>query len=338
MATMTYVTPNNNEFKQKIMETRYLSDNEVLSDNIKKLMDIDIVRDLANKAIHLNPDMPYDVASLTAKQIYLGEPITGIELPIIEEETIEEELSTPSDILEDLPFNDKEMIDNEQITEDTLVGLPTNDLSLEKEEIPKIEETEYNSNDLIFSDNELVENLDLELNNILENDLLKTLPDSLIDGKNEETKELLFEELPKEDILLDDSLIKDITPIEDTNELLFEEPLKEENIIVEEPIKEDILIEEPLTEDLVIDENLLEELPTFSEKTIEEPKEDILIEEPLTEDLVIDENLLEELPIIAEKAIEEPVTEKKSDLGNTLTNGLSIGFEDEPVFQKTKRK
>ncbi|MEG1048816.1 MAG: hypothetical protein RSD06_00935, partial [Bacilli bacterium] len=119
MATMTYVTPNNNEFKQKIMETRYLSDNEVLSDNIKKLMDIDIVRDLANKAIHLNPDMPYDVASLTAKQIYLGEPITGIELPIIEEETIEEELSTPSDILEDLPFNDKEMIDNEQITEDT---------------------------------------------------------------------------------------------------------------------------------------------------------------------------------------------------------------------------
>ena len=86
MVLHTYMTPRNNEFKERIKETRYMSYNDTISDDIKKLMDIDIVRDLANKAMYLNDKLPYDVASMNAKQIYLGEPIKGIEIPLIEEE------------------------------------------------------------------------------------------------------------------------------------------------------------------------------------------------------------------------------------------------------------
>ena len=94
MALNTFLTPKNNEFKSDLLMTRYMSEKEVLPDELRMLMDVDIIRDLALRTMHINPDMPYDLASLTARQVYLGEPITGIELPIITDDEEEIVLST----------------------------------------------------------------------------------------------------------------------------------------------------------------------------------------------------------------------------------------------------
>ena len=104
MALNTFLTPKNNEFKSDLLMTRYMSEKEVLPDELRMLMDVDIIRDLALRTMHINPDMPYDLASLTARQVYLGEPITGIELPIItddEEEIVFEEDNVIKDIIEE---------------------------------------------------------------------------------------------------------------------------------------------------------------------------------------------------------------------------------------------
>ena len=110
MELNTYITPSNNEFKERIRETRYMSYNDIISDEIKILMDIDIIRDLANKAMYINNQLPYDVASMTARQIYLGEPITGIEIPQIEIE--EEEIVNDNEIVIEEPIIKEEIIIN----------------------------------------------------------------------------------------------------------------------------------------------------------------------------------------------------------------------------------
>jgi hypothetical protein len=145
MELNTYITPSNNEFKERIRETRYMSYNDIISDEIKILMDIDIIRDLANKAMYINNQLPYDVASMTARQIYLGEPITGIEIPQIEIE--EEEVVNDNEIIIEEPIIKEEIIINkdkenkkeikEPIIEDPLDYLEkTFDLSNMLSELP----------------------------------------------------------------------------------------------------------------------------------------------------------------------------------------------------------
>ena len=130
MALNTFLTPKNNEFKSDLLMTRYMSEKEVLPDELRMLMDVDIIRDLALRTMHINPDMPYDLASLTARQVYLGEPITGIELPIItddEEEIVFEEDNVIKDILEETKEEIHDLINDVSEMGDLIVDSPSMD-------------------------------------------------------------------------------------------------------------------------------------------------------------------------------------------------------------------
>ena len=319
MELNTYITPSNNEFKERIRETRYMSYNNVLSDEIKMLMDIDIVRDLANRAMYINNQLPYDVASLTARQIYLGEPITGIEIPLIEEE--EDEIINDNEIIIEEPiFEKEEIIDDieeeiiseeiisdeiidevkEEIIDDTSDELEkTFDLSnmlselpvgmLDEipnknmlDELPIGDEINNNNNDLIIDDS-LLESLQKENNN----DLLK-ITDEVLNNS--------LDNLPKEEFVVDDLL----------NDLPLENDKKEESLdgLLEELPKNDDLLEnilednskeeslDSLLEELPKNDDLLNDLPELNNEK-EEALDSLLEELPKN-----DNNLLDNLPEI----------------------------------------
>lgn len=321
MELNTYITPSNNEFKERIRETRYMSYNNVLSDEIKMLMDIDIVRDLANRAMYINNQLPYDVASLTARQIYLGEPITGIEIPLIEEEDeiindneiiIEEPIFEKEEIIDDIEEEiipeeiiSDEIIDEvkEEIIDDTSDELEkTFDLSnmlselpvgmLDEipnknmlDELPIGDEINNNNNDLIIDDL-LLESLQKENNN----DLLK-ITDEILNNS--------LDNLPKEEIVVDD-LLNDLPLDNDKKEesldgLLEKLPKNDDLLenILEDNSKEESL--DSLLEELPKNDDLLNDLPEFNNEK-EESLDGLLEELPKN-----DNNLLENLPEINNK-------------------------------------
>ena len=322
MELNTYITPSNNEFKERIRETRYMSYNNVLSDEIKMLMDIDIVRDLANRAMYINNQLPYDVASLTARQIYLGEPITGIEIPLIEEE--EDEIINDNEIIIEEPvFEKEEIIDDieeeiisEEIISDEIIDKVKEEIiddtsdELEKtfdlsnmlselpvgmldeipnknmlDELPIGDEINNNNNDLIIDDS-LLESLQKENNN----DLLK-ITDEVLNNS--------LDNLPKEEIVVDD-LLNDLPLDNDKKEesldgLLEELPKNDDLLenILEDNSKEESL--DSLLEELPKNDDLLNDLPELNNEK-EEALDGLLEELPKN-----DNNLLDNLPEINNK-------------------------------------
>ena len=306
MALNTFLTPKNNEFKSDLLMTRYMSEKEVLPDELRMLMDVDIIRDLALRTMHINPDMPYDLASLTARQVYLGEPITGIELPIItddEEEIVFEEDNVIKDIIEE-----------------------------PKEEI--IEEPKEEINDLI---NDVSEMGDLIVDSPSMDELFSDIP------KNEE----LIEEPSGIDELIDNSSSMDEL-IDDSSDKVNDDGLKEELVLpgINDELKE---VEETSMGELFndVDSNLeVEKMDLFSDLP-EENNEKLELFSDLPEenkeelDLFnndISDNALDALQDTLDVQNQPTLEDIEEKLGNTLTNGLSMDFLDEPVLQKVKTR
>ena len=306
MALNTFLTPKNNEFKSDLLMTRYMSEKEVLPDELRMLMDVDIIRDLALRTMHINPDMPYDLASLTARQVYLGEPITGIELPIItddEEEIVFEEDNVIKDIIEE---------PNEEIIEEP------------KEEI----------NDLI---NDVSEMGDLIVDSPSMDELFSDIP------KNEE----LIEEPSGIDELIDNSSSMDEL-IDDSSDKVNDDGLKEELVLpgINDELKE---VEETSMGELFndVDSNLeVEKMDLFSDLP-EENNEKLELFSDLPEENNeelelfnndISDNALDALQDTLDAQNQPTMEDIEEKLGNTLTNGLSMDFLDEPVLQKVKTR
>lgn len=344
MALNTFLPPKNNEFKSHLFEIRYMSEKEELSDEIKMLMDIDIIRDIANRTMHINPDMPYDLASLTARNVYFGEPITGIELPLIEEE--EEPIISSEEIIDenvekelDELFSSDNMVDNSKPTE----------FDLESIEEPI---TEEGMNDLI-SEPVLPEETITEegINNLISEPVIS----------EERMEDLINEPIISEEVM-DDLISEPVLPEEPTEEIIKEEKNEEplsmldDNVEVSKENLGESLIEEPIVgeTDLLDDINneltgldnldLLNNLP---EEKLESPSEELELPDA-KEELKLPENN-EELNLFnnditesLEENIEELETKeeehKEETLSNTLTNGLSMDFLDEPVLQKVKTR
>ncbi len=306
MALNTFLTPKNNEFKSDLLMTRYMSEKEVLPDELRMLMDVDIIRDLALRTMHINPDMPYDLASLTARQVYLGEPITGIELPIItddEEEIVFEEDNVIKDIIEE-----------------------------PKEEI--IEEPKEEINDLI---NDVSEMGDLIVDSPSMDELFSDIP------KNEE----LIEEPSGIDELIDNSSSMDEL-IDDSSDKVNDDGLKEELVLpgINDELKE---VEETSMGELFndVDSNLeVEKMDLFSDLP-EENNEKLELFSDLPEENNeelelfnndISDNALDALHDTLNSQNQPTMEDIEEKLGNTLTNGLSMDFLDEPVLQKVKTR
>lgn len=318
MALNTFLTPKNNEFKSDLLMTRYMSEKEVLPDELRMLMDVDIIRDLALRTMHINPDMPYDLASLTARQVYLGEPITGIELPIItddEEEIVFEEGNLEEDIIEE-----------------------------PKEEI--IEESKEEINDLINDVSEmgdLIEDsssMDELINDIPKNDELANMDELINDAPNDDE---LIEEPSGIDELIDDSssmdeLIEEPSGIDelidDSSDKVNDDGLKEEidlpGINDELPIIDEIGMDELIDD---IDSNFeIEKMDLFSDLPEENNEELDLFNNDISD------NALDALKDTLEVQNQPTMKDLEEKLGNTLTNGLSMDFLDEPVLQKVKTR
>lgn len=261
MALNTFLTPKNNEFKSDLLMTRYMSEKEVLPDELRMLMDVDIIRDLALRTMHINPDMPYDLASLTARQVYLGEPITGIELPIITDD--EEEIVFEEDKKEDIIEEPKEEIIEEP-----------------KEEI---------------------------------NDLINDVPEM-------------------GDLIEDSSSMDEL--IDDSSDKVNDDSLKEELDLpgINDELK---AIEETSTGELIndIDSNFeVEKMDLFSDLPEENKEELDLFNNDISDNAL---DALQDTLDVQNQPTMEDIEEK---LGNTLTNGLSMDFLDEPVLQKVKTR
>lgn len=328
MALNTFLTPKNNEFKSDLLMTRYMSEKEVLPDELRMLMDVDIIRDLALRTMHINPDMPYDLASLTARQVYLGEPITGIELPIItddEEEIVFEEGNLEEDIIEE-----------------------------PKEEI--IEEPEEEINDLIndVSDmGELIEDsngMDELINDIPNNDELANMDELINDAPNND--ELIDDSNGIDDLIEDSSSIDEL--IEDPkgiNELIDSSSSMDELIddssdkVNDDGLKEEIDLPGINDELPIIDEIGMDELIDDIDSNFEIEKMDILSDLPEENNEELDlfnndisDNALDALKDTLEVQNQPTMEDLEEKLGNTLTNGLSMDFLDEPVLQKVKTR
>ena len=328
MALNTFLTPKNNEFKSDLLMTRYMSEKEVLPDELRMLMDVDIIRDLALRTMHINPDMPYDLASLTARQVYLGEPITGIELPIItddEEEIVFEEGNLKEDIIEE-----------------------------PKEEI--IEEPEEEINDLIndVSDmGELIEDsngMDELINDIPNNDELANMDELINDAPNND--ELIEDSNGIDDLIEDSSSIDEL--IEDPkgiNELIDSSSSMDELIddssdkVNDDGLKEEIDLPGINDELPIIDEIGMDELIDDIDSNFEIEKMDILSDLPEENNEELDlfnndisDNALDALKDTLEVQNQPTMEDLEEKLGNTLTNGLSMDFLDEPVLQKVKTR
>ena len=392
MALNTFLTPKNNEFKSDLLMTRYMSEKEVLPDELRMLMDVDIIRDLALRTMHINPDMPYDLASLTARQVYLGEPITGIELPIItddEEEIVFEEDNVIKDIIEEpkeeIIEEPKEEINDliNDVSEmgDLIVDSPSMDELFS--DIPKNDELieEPSGINELIDDSSSMDELIEEPSGINEliNDSSNTdeliddssSMDELIDDSNGFDK--LIDDTSSMDELIDDSngFDKMINDSSNMDELFSDIPKNEE--LIEEPSGIDELIDNSSSMDELIDDSsdkinddgLKEELvlPGINDelKAIEETSMDELFNDvdsnlevekmDLFSDLPEENN--EELELfnndISDNALDalqdtlnsqnQPTMEDiEEKLGNTLTNGLSMDFLDEPVLQKVKTR
>ena len=169
------------------------------------------------------------------------------------------------------------------------------------------------------------------------NDLLTSLDvDNLIDDiKLEETKEDLLEELPK--LESNDELLKplDINLDEVKEELTIDEQLpglnsNEEPLLPELPEasskedlfeelpKEEILVEEPKKEDT----NNLEDLSNLADNIL------------ATDTLTSFEPKKEKL----ESKVEKQSIDASSQLLADLTNGFTMDFLDDPVMQKVKTR
>lgn len=328
MALNTFLTPKNNEFKSDLLMTRYMSEKEVLPDELRMLMDVDIIRDLALRTMHINPDMPYDLASLTARQVYLGEPITGIELPIItddEEEIVFEEGNLEEDIIEE-----------------------------PKEEI--IEEPEEEINDLIndVSDmGELIEDsngMDELINDIPNNDELSNMDELINDTPNND--ELIEDSNVIDDLIEDSSSIDElIEEPKGINELIDSSSSMDELIddssdkVNDDGLKEEIDLPGINDELPIIDEIGMDELIDDIDSNFEIEKMDILSDLPEENNEELDlfnndisDNALDALEDTLEVQNQPTMEDLEEKLGNTLTNGLSMDFLDEPVLQKVKTR
>ena len=339
MELNTYITPSNNEFKERIRETRYMSYNNVLSDEIKMLMDIDIVRDLANKAMHINNQLPYDVASLTARQIYLGEPITGIEIPMIEEE---EEIINNDIIIEEPIFNKEDIIDDiieeeiiDEVQEEIIEDSNDEIIDEVKEEI-----IEDSNEDIIDEvQEEIIEESNEEIIDDVENELEKTfdlsnmlseLPMGMLD---EIPYKNMLDELPLgDDIKKDDELIIDDSLLEGLQKENKDDLLKITDEVInnslDETVKEDSL--DKLLDVLPENDNLLSNLPDIDNtQLIDNLSDKVLKDEPALENLpeikgiekdTLD-NLLEEMPKQEELLDSLPETKLEDD-SLKLNDGL----------------
>ena len=392
MALNTFLTPKNNEFKSDLLMTRYMSEKEVLPDELRMLMDVDIIRDLALRTMHINPDMPYDLASLTARQVYLGEPITGIELPIItddEEEIVFEEDNVIKDIIEEpkeeIIEEPKEEINDliNDVSEmgDLIVDSPSMDELFS--DIPKNEELieEPSGINELIDDSSSMDELINDAPN--DNELIEEPSgiDELIDDSN--SMDELIDDSNSFDKLIDDSSSMDEL-INDTNgfdelfndssnmdELFSDIPKNDE--LIEEPSGIDELIDNSSSMDELIDDSsdkvnddglkeelvlpgINDELPKIEETSmgelfndvdsnLEVEKMDLFsdLPEENNEELElfnndISDNALDALQDTLDAQNQPTMEDIEEKLGNTLTNGLSMDFLDEPVLQKVKTR
>ena len=338
MALNTFLTPKNNEFKSDLLMTRYMSEKEVLPDELRMLMDVDIIRDLALRTMHINPDMPYDLASLTARQVYLGEPITGIELPIItddEEEIVFEEDNVIKDIIEE---------PKEEIIEEPKEEI--NDLINDVSEMGDLIEDSSSMDELIndMPKNDELANMDELINDAPNDDELIEEPsgidelindsssmDELIDDSNS-IDELIDDPNGIDEIIEDSSSMDEL--IDDSSDKVNDDSLKEDLDLpgINDELK---AIEETNMGELIndIDSNFeVEKMDLFSDLP-EENKEELDL---FNND--ISDNALDALQDTLEVQNQPTLEDIEEKLGNTLTNGLSMDFLDEPVLQKVKTR
>ena len=372
MALNTFLTPKNNEFKSDLLMTRYMSEKEVLPDELRMLMDVDIIRDLALRTMHINPDMPYDLASLTARQVYLGEPITGIELPIItddEEEIVFEEDNVIKDIIEEpkeeIIEEPKEEINDliNDVSEmgDLIVDSPSMDELFS--DIPKNDELieEPSGINELIDDSSSMDELIEEPSGINEliNDSSNTdeliddssSMDELIDDSNGFDKMIndssnmdeLFSDIPKNEELIEepsgiDELIDNSSSmdelIDDSSDKINDDGLKEELVLpgINDELK---AIEETSMDELFndVDSNLeVEKMDLFSDLPEENNEELELFNNDISD------NALDALQDTLNSQNQPTMEDIEEKLGNTLTNGLSMDFLDEPVLQKVKTR
>ena len=321
MALNTFLTPKNNEFKSDLLMTRYMSEKEVLPDELRMLMDVDIIRDLALRTMHINPDMPYDLASLTARQVYLGEPITGIELPIITDD--EEEIVFEEDKKEDIIEEPKEEIIEEPKEE-------INDLINDVPEMGDLIEDSSSMDELI---NDMPKNDELieEPSSIDELINDSSSMDELIDDSNS-IDELIDDPNGIDEIIEDSSSMDEL--IDDSSDKVNDDSLKEELDLpgINDELK---AIEETSTGELIndIDSNFeVEKMDLFSDLPEENKEELDLFNNDISDNAL---DALQDTLDVQNQPTLEDIEEK---LGNTLTNGLSMDFLDEPVLQKVKTR
>ena len=337
MALNTFLTPKNNEFKSDLLMTRYMSEKEVLPDELRMLMDVDIIRDLALRTMHINPDMPYDLASLTARQVYLGEPITGIELPIITDD--EEEIVFEEDKKEDIIEEPKEEIIEEPKEE-------INDLINDVPEMSDLIEDSSSMDELIndMPKNDELANMDELINDAPNDDELIEEPsgidelindsssmDELIDDSNS-IDELIDDPNGIDEIIEDSSSMDEL--IDDSSDKVNDDSLKDELDLpgINDELK---AIEETSTGELIndIDSNFeVEKMDLFSDLPEENKEELDLFNNDISDNAL---DALQDTLDVQNQPTLEDIEEK---LGNTLTNGLSMDFLDEPVLQKVKTR
>jgi hypothetical protein len=58
--------------KNNMSEIRYITDSEVISDNVNVMAEIDAIRDIANNIMTKQPDIKYNDATKLAKEIRYG--------------------------------------------------------------------------------------------------------------------------------------------------------------------------------------------------------------------------------------------------------------------------
>ena len=327
MALNTFLTPKNNEFKSDLLMTRYMSEKEVLPDELRMLMDVDIIRDLALRTMHINPDMPYDLASLTARQVYLGEPITGIELPIITDD--EEEIVFEEDKKEDIIEEPKEEIIEEPKEE-------INDLINDVPEMGDLIEDSSSMDELIndMPKNDELANMDELINDAPNDDELIEEPSGIDELINDSSSmdELIDDSNSIDEIIEDSSSMDEL--IDDSSDKVNDDSLKEELDLpgINDELK---AIEETSTGELIndIDSNFeVEKMDLFSDLPEENKEELDLFNNDISDNAL---DALQDTLDVQNQPTLEDIEEK---LGNTLTNGLSMDFLDEPVLQKVKTR
>ena len=234
MTEQMYITPSNNNEKSHIRDTRYFSSNENISENIKKMMELDIIRDLALKNMENDKTISYEIAHKLAKDEFYGEEIE-IPIPPIEiEETFKIENNNVEDEIKDISNIEKlsdqtDEIIIPEINIETDINLP---LDIEKE---------INKSDSI----ETLENLKEELNNgILPSESL-IVDENEKDLENEETLNFqtpisTTESINNTEKLMtnNDQLIDNLLEIDTTNNLseLNDILINNEELLTQEPI------------------------------------------------------------------------------------------------------